>query len=111
HESDYVDRLACELRERLLEACADADVRLYATYRTEDERWIEALVAAGVGLAVLPAHSVSVAGEGPFVVRPLVEPALHRTVLFWRNVDHPYTAAAKAFWDCVRREIDGAGDA
>lgn len=103
HEVAYVDRLACDMRERLLQACAEADVRLYATYRTESEAWIEALVAGGIGIAVLPEFSVSTGS--PLVIRPLVEPALSRCVQFWRTADHPLSRGGKAFWRCVKEAM------
>jgi LysR family hydrogen peroxide-inducible transcriptional activator len=50
----YLDRLNCELREDLKNACAQRDVALYATYRSNSEDWILRMVREGIGIAIIP---------------------------------------------------------
>lgn len=96
----YVDRLACEMREKVVAACAARDVELYAAYRTDREDWVQSLVQAGLGFAFMPQHSLLVGGvEG----RPLVEPALERTIALVRSGDRTPTPALELFWDTLRQ--------
>lgn len=94
----YVDRLACELREKVGVACREAHVELYASYRTQDESWIESLVRAGVGFAFLPEFSVL---SPESVSRPLVDPELGRDVCLLRSADHVSSPAARLLWDTL----------
>jgi len=91
----YIDRLACELRESVAKVCEEKGFELYASYRTENESWIECLVAAGVGVALMPEHSLMSADT---VRRPLVDPEVSRTISMVRCVDHPLSPAAKLLW-------------
>lgn len=73
----YVDRLSCEMRDKVLAACHAADVRLYATYRSAREDWIQGLVMARMGFAFLPEFSLVTPG---LPARPLVDPPISRQV-------------------------------
>lgn len=90
----YVDRLACELRERVMAACGERAVELYATFRSEREDWIQGMVAAGMGFAFMPEYSVTQAG---LLTRPLVEPEVARTVALAHMPGRPFTPPAAAF--------------
>jgi DNA-binding transcriptional LysR family regulator len=78
HGEAYVDRLACEMREAVMALSRDSGVSLYATFRSEREEWVEAMVLAGLGFAFMPAYSIR---SRDLHQRPLVEPAVQRTVL------------------------------
>ena len=73
----YVDRLACEMREMVMEVCTNEGVDLYARFRSEREDWVQAMVLAGIGFAFMPEYSVTLPG---LLQRPLVEPAVKRNV-------------------------------
>lgn len=75
---DYVDRLACELREMVMGVCRDRRVELYAAVRTDREDWVQSMVLAGLGFAFMPEYSVT---SGNILTRPLVDPAVERSVL------------------------------
>ncbi|WP_437967931.1 LysR family transcriptional regulator [Sorangium sp. So ce260] len=94
----YLDRLACEMRESVTAACAARDVELYAAYRTEREDWVQSLVHAGLGFAFMPEHSVLLSEASR---RPLVDPALQRTIALVRSGDRTPTAALQRFWDTL----------
>ena len=94
----YIDRLACELRDQVTSLCASKGIELYASYRTADEAWIECLVRAGVGLALLPEHSIVSADT---LRRELVEPRVTRTIALLRSAEHSSSPAAKALWDTL----------
>ena len=94
-EESYIDRTACELRDQVVSLCTTREVSLYASYRTEREEWVQSLVAAGVGIAFMPEHSVL---PGLGFVRPLVDPLLRRTVCLVRSADREMPPAAKLLW-------------
>ncbi|HEY0826251.1 MAG TPA: LysR family transcriptional regulator [Ramlibacter sp.] len=74
----YVDRLSCEMREAVMALSRDSGVNLYATFRSEREDWVEAMVLAGLGFAFMPAYSIR---SRELHQRPLVDPAVQRDVL------------------------------
>nr|WP_321250570.1 LysR family transcriptional regulator substrate-binding protein [uncultured Ruegeria sp.] len=76
-QENYVDRLACELREMVMSVCQSKGVELYARFRSEREDWVQAMVAAGIGFAFMPEYSVTLPG---LLQRPLVEPEVSRTI-------------------------------
>lgn len=74
---DYVDRLACEMRDMVMGVLGDRSIRLYAKFRSEREDWVQTMVLSGLGFAFMPEYSVTVNG---LLSRPLVEPAVSRDV-------------------------------
>lgn len=74
---DYVDRLACELRENVMAVCETQGVELYARFRSEREDWVQAMVLAGIGFAFMPEYSVTLPG---LMQRPLSEPEVTRDI-------------------------------
>ena len=74
---NYVDRLACELRETVMSVCKSEGVSLYARFRSEREDWVQAMVLAGIGFAFMPEYSVTLPG---LMQRPLIEPEVAREV-------------------------------
>lgn len=73
----YVDRLSCEMREMFGAVCKDHDVELYARFRSEREDWVQAMVLARIGIAVMPEYSVTVPD---LVQRPITDPGITRTI-------------------------------
>ena len=90
----YVDRLACELREIVMNVCEQRNVKLYASFRSEREDWIQAMVAAGMGFAFMPECSVTHQGV---LGRPLVDPEVSRSIHLVRMPGRKLTPAATAF--------------
>ena len=97
-DEPYVDRLACEMREQVAAACASHRFDLYASHRTEREEWVQSLVQAGLGFAFMPEYSIL---PGETITRPLIEPALARTISMLRNSERAPTPAAKLFWQSL----------
>jgi len=73
----YVDRLACELRDLLMQRAKTESVDLRASYRSDREDWIQAMVLAGVGFAFMPEYSIT---NTNLITRPLIKPAVERTI-------------------------------
>jgi len=96
----YVDRLSCEMRDKVLAACQAADIRLYATYRSAREDWIQGLVMARMGFAFLPEFSVVVPG---LPARPLIDPPISRQVTLVTTREAAKLPACKALLREARR--------
>lgn len=73
----YVDRLSCEMREMFAAVCKDCEVELYAGFRSEREDWVQAMVLARIGIAVMPEYSVTIPD---LLQRPIIDPAISRTI-------------------------------
>jgi DNA-binding transcriptional LysR family regulator len=96
----YVDRLACEMREMVMQVCADRDVTLYARFRSEREDWVQAMVLAGIGFAFMPEYSVTLPG---LIQRPLTEPAVERQICAATVPGRRHSPAVDAFLRASRR--------
>ncbi len=57
-DQTYLDRLNCELREKLKQACENYKVQLYAAYRSNSEEWILNMVRTNMGVALLPEYTL-----------------------------------------------------
>lgn len=89
----YVDRLSCEMRELFASVCKTHDVQLYARFRSEREDWVQAMVLARIGIAVMPEYSVTVPD---LVQRPIVEPSISRTIALLSVPGRPFSQATAA---------------
>lgn len=89
----YVDRLSCEMREMFAAVCTDQEVELYARFRSAREDWVQAMVLARIGIAVMPEYSVTVPD---LLQRPIVEPAIARTIALLSVPGRPFSPAAAA---------------
>jgi DNA-binding transcriptional LysR family regulator len=96
----YVDRLSCEMREMVMGVCEDMGVKLYARFRSEREDWVQAMVMANIGFAFMPEFSVTHPDSVP---RPLVEPAVKRTISLITVRGRKHSPAVAAFIRTVRQ--------
>jgi len=104
---DYVDRLACELREIVMGVCRERRVELYASFRTDREDWVQSMVQAGLGFAFMPEYSVT---SRNVLTRLLVEPAVERSVMVAEVRGRKRTPAASLFFAALQshRWLKGA---
>jgi DNA-binding transcriptional LysR family regulator len=98
-EQPYVDRLSCEMREMVIGVCADMGVKLYARFRSEREDWVQAMVAANIGFAFMPEFSIT---DPASVWRPLVDPAVTRTISLITVPGRKHSPAVAAFVRAIR---------
>jgi DNA-binding transcriptional LysR family regulator len=98
-EQPYVDRLSCEMREMVMGMCADMGVKLYARFRSEREDWVQAMVMTNVGFAFMPEFSVT---HPESIRRPLIDPAVQRTISLITVRGRKHTPPAAAFMRAVR---------
>ncbi|MGO1118457.1 LysR family transcriptional regulator [Rhodovibrionaceae bacterium A322] len=89
----YVDRLACELREIVMEVCQQRDIELYARFRSEREDWVQAMVLARIGFAFMPEYSITQPG---LLQRPLTDPEVSRTISLVSVPGRPFSPAVMA---------------
>jgi LysR family hydrogen peroxide-inducible transcriptional activator len=75
----YLDRLNCELRDKLKSVCQDRHIDLYPTYRSNSEEWILNMVRAGIGVALMPEFTVPKDAEH-VKYRYLADPEISRTI-------------------------------
>lgn len=102
---EYVDRLACELREIVMGVCRERAVELYAAFRTDREDWVQSMVEAGIGFAFMPEFSVTSPGV---LSRPLVDPPVQRSVLAVEVRGRKRSPPAKLFFDSLHAHRWGA---
>jgi DNA-binding transcriptional LysR family regulator len=95
----YVDRLSCEMREMVMGVCADMGVKLYARFRSEREDWVQAMVMTNIGFAFMPEYSVT---HPDNIRRPLVDPAVKRTISLVTVPGRKHSPAVAAFIRTVR---------
>lgn len=84
----YLDRLNCELREDLKAACAQREVALYATYRSNSEEWILHMVRGGIGVALMPEYTLPADAED-VGFQYLDDPPLNREVMAIMRSERP----------------------
>lgn len=89
----YVDRLSCEMREMFQAVCSEHEVELYARFRSEREDWVQAMVLARIGIAVMPEYSVTIPD---LLQRPIVEPAVSRTIALASVPGRKFSPATEA---------------
>jgi DNA-binding transcriptional LysR family regulator len=97
---DYIDRLACEMREMVMQVCAQKKIELYAKFRSEREDWVQAMVLAGIGFAFMPEYSVTLPG---LLQRPLVEPNVERQVVAVTMRGRKFSPAVEAMMRSIQK--------
>jgi len=95
----YVDRLSCEMRDMVMGMCDEMGVKLYARFRSEREDWVQAMVMASIGFAFMPEFSVT---HPDSIRRPLVDPAVMRTISLITVRGRKHSPAVAAFIRAVR---------
>ncbi|MGE0718819.1 MAG: LysR family transcriptional regulator [Alphaproteobacteria bacterium] len=73
----YIDRLSCEARQSVLAQWSTRDAPLVCTHRSHRDDWVQGLVLAGFGIAVMPEFSISAIG---LKTRVVTEPEISRDV-------------------------------
>jgi DNA-binding transcriptional LysR family regulator len=95
----FLLRTHCEKRELLLESCRKQGFEPKIVYRSNREDWIQMMVAAGRGIALMP-ESLHL-GHGT-LARPLIEPAHDREVSLVTVAGRPHTPAVQHLVRAIR---------
>jgi DNA-binding transcriptional LysR family regulator len=94
----YIDRLHCEFRGQFMQYCADQNLDLTVSCRSQREDWIQSLIRDGLGVSVIPKYSLLQATPDH---RPISDPNMHRQIEF-TCVEQPTPAPGlKAFIDNI----------
>jgi DNA-binding transcriptional LysR family regulator len=83
-----------DLREVTLAACRDVGVEPRLVSQGGEMDGVLALVAAGMGAAVVPA--IALPSDGSLIAIPFAQPGLQRTVALAQRVDRPLARPAQA---------------
>ena len=95
----YIDRLACEMREMVMQVCQEWNIELYARFRSEREDWVQAMVLAQIGFAFVPEYSVTLPD---LMQRPLIDPVVSRTISLVNVPGRRFSPAAAAMARAVQ---------
>ncbi len=96
----YLSRVNCEHRDVLRETCVSHGAELRRSYRSEREDWILTMVAAGMGVCLLPEYCNTVPGV---VSRPIIDPVVEREVCLVTMAGRRWSKPIEAFVSSVRR--------
>jgi DNA-binding transcriptional LysR family regulator len=81
HEQPYIDRMHCELWGETRQLFEQKTLQPRIVYRANHEEWVIALIAAGLGIAIMPEWQ-NIPG---IVYIPVADLPLHRVIgLVWR---------------------------
>jgi len=95
---DYIDRLACELRETVQDVCKQRGLELYAAFRSDREDWVQSMALAGLGFAFMPQYSVTLP---ELVTRPLLDPIVERRIAAVEVRGRKRSPVAKLFFEAL----------
>lgn len=73
----YIDRLHCEFRNEFLAFTDERGIELDVVFASQREDWIQDMVRAGLGVSVMPEHSLI---ASHLKCRPIADPNLSRNV-------------------------------
>ena len=90
----YLQRVNCEFADHFAELGVPRPFQVKVCYRTEREDWIQALILAGMGCAIVPEHLPFIPG---IVTRVLIEPELSREVRLVTVAGRRFTPAEQVF--------------
>lgn len=90
----YLSRVNCEYLDFFEAEGLTFPVSLDRRFQSEHESWVQAMVIAGLGCAIMP---TSLACHPELHARPLVEPAISRTVSVVTRRGRPHSAVVDFF--------------
>lgn len=93
-EEPFIDRLACEARMLVSRQWDDAGIAMTCAHRSQREDWVQGLVMAGIGLAVMPEFSITALG---LKSRVLTDPGLSRDVSLTTVAGRRFSPATAKF--------------
>ncbi len=96
----YLQRSNCEFSYHISELHGGANFKGQQVYRSEREDWIQAMVAAGMGISILPEMLPTQRG---IITRVLVEPEVKRTVSLVTIAGRRFSPTVSRFVDLARR--------
>ncbi|MBX7199609.1 MAG: LysR family transcriptional regulator [Rhodospirillaceae bacterium] len=98
-DENYVERSLCEYQDHWDAMNLGWDVDVKVRFRSEREDWVQAMLAAGMGCAVIPEFMPRLADVA---LRLLVEPEVGRTISLVTVAGRRHTPATRALTDLAR---------
>lgn len=95
----YLQRVSCEYLRELRELREGAGARMKLAYASEREDWIMTMVAAGLGICMLPQFSATLPA---LELRPLVDPPVSRTISLVTLAGRRFSPAVKTFVQAIK---------
>ncbi len=97
---NYIKRTHCEFPSNFIKlGIAKPYENLHVRYTTEREDWVQSMVAAGLGMTVMPEYLPLLRG---IETRPIIEPEVTRTVSIVTKAGRRHTAPVKLALDTAR---------
>jgi len=85
--TNFLMRSNCEDKDLILENCRQQGLKLHITYRSGREDWVQAMVAAGCGVTIMPEFCRNLA---EIATRPLINPELVREIALVTVAGRPH---------------------
>jgi DNA-binding transcriptional LysR family regulator len=98
----YLDRLNCEFRSIWFDLIEARGIDLNVRYRSEREDWIQTMVQAGMGVSLVPEHSLMLEG---LQYRVTTDPMLERAVEVVTVAGRRHSPALAAFLAACKTEV------
>ena len=90
----YLDRLNCEFRSIWFDLLEERGIEIEVPYRSAREDWIQSMVRVGLGVCLIPEHSINVDG---LESRPTRDPEIERKVELVTVAGRRQSPALRAF--------------
>ncbi len=104
----YIHQSHCQIFESMSQVMGARDVELKKVLSSGRDDWVQEMVRAGMGFAVMPELSVT---DPRLVVRRLIEPETVRTVVLATARGRPHSPAVGAFVSAARAVRGPRGEA
>ncbi|MCB1472534.1 MAG: LysR family transcriptional regulator [Rhodobiaceae bacterium] len=96
----YIKRLHCEFPSNFARLGVPAPYKgVQMRFMSEREDWVQSMVAAGLGITLMPQYLPLIAD---IEMRPVIEPEVYRTVSIVTVAGRPHAAPVKAALDAAR---------
>ena len=99
-QEDYLARINCEYSEHFDELGVPRMHDVNVRYQSERESWIQALILAGMGCAIMPEFLPMLPN---IATRILIEPQIHRDVQLVTISGRRYSPPIEAFINLAQR--------
>lgn len=99
---NYVERISCEFEDHWKALDLGWDVDVNVRFRSEREDWVQAMLAAGLGCAVMPEFLPRLSDV---TLRLLADPEVSRTVSLVTVSGRRFSPATKAVVDLARSHL------
>lgn len=103
----YIHHSHCQIFESMAQVMSARDVSLKKVLSSGREDWVQEMVRAGMGIAVMPESSVT---DPRLVVRRLIEQEAVRTVVLATARGRPHSPAVGAFISAARALRSARGE-